>query len=1225
MGQSRTPSKPTPQRSTRAPTRGGGATTNAQRAGNAAAVAPRSGGVGDTLRGWWDGATKAVGDAYDATTQAVGEAWDTTKRVAGDVSDVVGSSSVDYKDGKLSATTDMDEVMDLLPESMRAGVRLDKNDPAANRVNLEYDTKSGTLTVGVPDLQMQGLSGNGVRAGATRMSGIVVTMEGADRKAREIVQKKAGETVAGWVFGDGKKTATPQRTTMKVAKAVASDVAADGVGASARQIDLGAVDIVLEEAGQGKASAFFSVGTATVSGLQSKGGSAAEVGATNLSGAITPNREQGHLAAERLSARQLDAGGGTVGDAELRGLRAGFSNAGGGAPLLDERADTDLRANVSVAGLNASNAAAGPNRVGALSATNLSAAHAAGVTDLDADAIDASGLDTEAVDAETVALSKVHAGSGGDAPKPFVNFGAGNATGVRVNAGGVQANAATLNASGVKLSAGDEAGTANGVNATGVRVANKGSVYNANRLSAKDVAAANNRLKLGSVAADGLTTPDVSVGSVRGETIDVNAEREQMRLEAARLHATRVSGKDASVAGADVRGLSATMGGGAVGARATGVDLTGVDTRDLDAAQISAANLGVSTGGGGVSVDASRLDARGVATGGATVDAANVSRARVSRDRDGAVAASVGQLGVQGVKAGDARVAEASATNARLNLSGGRVAVGADALGVAGVDTREVDLARGQVSGLDANVDLADPRRGSGAFGSASVSGLDSRGLSAREAEVRGAAWSNDSTNASLRVDALRATRAVGQGARADSLAVNGVAARFDGASERGSVSVADASARGATVGGTTIGAVDASAVQADVVNRGGGLPGLDDKRDDLRARARVGQASASGIDGEVVDMGGARATGLTVDTTGKSPSLGVDAARVDDVAVRTGGMGLHVGSAEVANGRAAMTGPGLDASASRAKATDLAFSASYANPKGAASGASRGAGAARGAGTRGSALPEAKVDPMGLLARVDDASVRASLPLNAGDQGVAEVRPNTTANAQLEVRDGAIDPDRTRVDFTRPLDGPLWTEANGVYLERGKKPGTGRAKVDVQGWFDQDVTESLPGKPKDMPLDLDTLARSVSGSNGAGSARGGAATGSRSTGGASTGGASPGGAAGMADLSKLRMEGSASLSNGAVDLGVASGTLAGRGPTDNAASFQADGAGNLALMFARLLVSNVRIDAGGQDTKAGALSTSDAKLRLSQGKDTQRVEGSIGAVDVKDVSTTAR
>ncbi len=320
-----------PTTATKAPAQGGppraSTTAVAQRSGNQA-LTTKPTGAAATVRGWWDSATDWAGDKLDAASDAVTGAWNTTKRVANDVGDVVRSTSVGMKDGKLQASTDLDEVMDLLPESVRKSVQLDKSNPAANRANLSYDTKAGKLTVSVPDLQMKGMSAGGVTAGPTRLQGVVLTMDDAGAKARQAVKGAAGETVAGWVFGDEPKATKPQapRTQLTVAKATAQDVSMQGGKAGAKQVDLGAVDVTLEGGDKGGAKAWFNVGSATLSGVHGAGTTADEVSGAGLSAHVAEAGESGSLGAERLAARGVVKDGQALGAGEVRGVAARFTN-----------------------------------------------------------------------------------------------------------------------------------------------------------------------------------------------------------------------------------------------------------------------------------------------------------------------------------------------------------------------------------------------------------------------------------------------------------------------------------------------------------------------------------------------------------------------------------------------------------------------------------------------------------------------------------------------------------------------------------------------------------------------------------------------------------------------------------------------------------------------------------------------------------------------------------
>lgn len=90
----------------------------------------------------------------------------------------------------------MDEVMDVLPESLRKKYQLDRSNPAANQVALEMDTNTGRLTLKIPNLMLSSMDLGGVKAGRTSLAGVVLTVDNAGGVAHDYAAKKAGNWAA---------------------------------------------------------------------------------------------------------------------------------------------------------------------------------------------------------------------------------------------------------------------------------------------------------------------------------------------------------------------------------------------------------------------------------------------------------------------------------------------------------------------------------------------------------------------------------------------------------------------------------------------------------------------------------------------------------------------------------------------------------------------------------------------------------------------------------------------------------------------------------------------------------------------------------------------------------------------------------------------------------------------------------------------------------------------
>lgn len=109
-----------------------------------------------------------------------------------------------------------------------------------------------------------------------------------------------------------------------------------------------------------------------------------------------------------------------------------------------------------------------------------------------------------------------------------------------------------------------------------------------------------------------------------------------------------------------------------------------------------------------------------------------------------------------------------------------------------------------------------------------------------------------------------------------------------------------------------------------------------------------------------------------------------------------------------------------------------------------------------------------AKLRPEALFDQVESGKLTVQFPLRAGTYRIAgtkvHVDPGTVVVATAEIKDGKLVPyakgEGTRIQLTKPLRGPVWTTAHGVYL-KSTAGGQGKAMIDVAGWFDQAGTKA--------------------------------------------------------------------------------------------------------------------------------------------------------------------
>ncbi len=127
-----------------------------------------------------------------------------------------------------------------------------------------------------------------------------------------------------------------------------------------------------------------------------------------------------------------------------------------------------------------------------------------------------------------------------------------------------------------------------------------------------------------------------------------------------------------------------------------------------------------------------------------------------------------------------------------------------------------------------------------------------------------------------------------------------------------------------------------------------------------------------------------------------------------------------------------------------------------------------------------------ADFQPLGLLDQLQDASLTLDLPLNPGRHQIhghtVTIKPNTSVRVQVELKDGKLVPtgkdgNGSRAVFTRPIDGPLWVNAHGIYLkQRGNQDP--KIMLDLSGFFDQKLGRTHDFAPSKLTETLEASAQ---------------------------------------------------------------------------------------------------------------------------------------------------
>jgi hypothetical protein len=1084
--------------------------------------------------------------------------------------------------------------MDLMPARVREAVALDKSRPEANRANIALDGRSGRLTVEVPDLQAKSVKAGGVSTGPVQAKGVVLTVDNAAATAKDAVR--------GLVGGAGSKdaggAARPSGARLSVGSATAQNVRVAGKGGrpstQAGAVKVDGVEVAMEEV-QAKPGATPGVrAQASVAGVRATDvrtgtGTAERVDARGLSGAIEAGGERGHVAATHVGVEGLKrtSAPGALEEASLQNLRADFTNKGGGLPGADATPDRDLTARATASSVHARGAVSPSARVGRLDASAIGVDFAAGRTgvrvgSLDVDEADVQGARVGHVDASGVAVDSGDDGLAlrADAARLHrvdtddVDVAAASARdlAVRRTAAGAQLRAGTASVEGVDTRKVDLArGSAEGLS---LSVGSGGVALDARR-----------------AAVAGLDTEALDARSVNATGLSLASQGKAARVSADALDAHGVTAPDVRVADVAVGGLEVARGAqGDLEGSARRVVARGVDTQRTDAASLEASGVRVRSDRQGAALDAASVQATQFATGDTRARAVSASGLAV-RQSDASRSTRLEDVSVRGLDTPglDAETMAASALHYRTDADG--VRLDAARIAGAGVETGTVRAGALDARGV-ALATSADRTSGSARLDALRADDVRAPDASARAVDVQGLDVSGRKAATGLETRGTLAGASV-EGVRSKAAEIGSARvsdAAWNLAGERGEASIARAGASSVRLADGT--RAETAHVAGLAASRGDGVDAL-----------RVQGASATGIrsqraDADVVDVHRLEATSRSGDQ-----AVRAEQARASGVTVREGGTTLRVAGAEVQGGHARLR-DGLDAGAEAVRARGLVFDSTLSS--------------GRASEDDGGALPsravsgqDDRLDLLGLARQVETADVRASVPLHPGKVGPLDIERDTRANARVVVQDGTVDTDATNLRLSKPLDGPLWTDVKGVYLQDGKEPGTMKAKADVGGFVDLDVGKRLPGEGP-LPTDVGALVdrfRSAPGTPGN----------------ADRGPASPRGPDDAAkpgvDLAGLSVKGSAQLASGQADLGGARVDFQRQAPTDNAVSFDVT-RDRAALQIDRVLTGGVDVKAGQQETHIGATRASGLSLDVKRTADGQEVHGALPEVELKDVRT---
>ena len=1088
-------------------------------------------------------------DAAEWTAETASDVADT----ASEAWDVATNTSISYSQGVIGVETDLDEVMDLLPASLAATLQLDEK-AAKNLAKVSFDTKTNILVVTTDAVELQGINSKTLKTGAVSIQNLRVTVANHGGGLPFI-----DSVLPDWIMEE--KADNPS-ATVSIGSGTARDVVYTGPDGpiSVASVALEGLNgnVAMTGAQLEELTSTVSIEHAVLSGLKAAGVSVETAQISGLEAGVDAKDETGYLQTDLIALHGAQKGDKSLGYGEVQGARFDVENKGGGLPFIDQTPD-QIKARSSI--------------------------QAMGIHDFDSPEVDIeqAGLKnmTGAVDVNGQALK--------------VGIGSGTVTGVdtswvdvdKADLSGAEFNGQMHSKSGHNLDLDVDKASADGVryDPTGARTKSGAPAI---------TTPINWSGSVGDLTVNDIGVPDATADQAHlmgaGVSGRVSGSDSWFKANADRATATNIDHSHMALGGLDAQKASLSVKKDVATLGAQSAALTDVGTENFTAKSIA-----------GTGVEAQLVGDKSTAT----LDQAQV--------RDATIA---GRLGISEVDVNKLKASQ-QGDAAQLGYANGEARGMTDTSGATldSLRTQKTDMTIGGDGSFGAAVTSADATNlvaGDGSFDTADVSGLavqSGQGVLSMDAQslgVAGGAYQGAVTADNARATGVStvakdgnwnvdASTVGGQNitaadrVTASSLAASGYRGNF---SEKGGDMSLDTA--------QLTGVADAqSRTSVDSAQLGRVRYGFSEQNN----TAGVGSLAASNV---VVGDNSAQsvnASGATYQSDGKKQSGGVDQLTANALAI---GRGTTMNRATVSHVMASQTQAGMTAGVGRANVTNLAHNQdgvvanadsitatggtlstdekqtrlSLGNLSVDHASATMAASDGKGQST-GPELDVARLVETG-AARIGSATAKGSAPMRAGKlQGGLDVKQGTVANGQVAIENNRLVGGQTGVDFSKKIDGPVWTSLKGAELTKKDK-----LKAQVGGWFDQNVTgdmnKALGLEGKKMH-DLATIG-------------GGVADQMRKP-------ADPNvdPAQNPFDLSRHELEAQAKLTGGTISAGQAGQvTLANGGRGQNVVNVNSSGQRGLTATVDQLAATGAEVDTGSAQAQLGRTTASGAQVKLA-------------------------
>jgi hypothetical protein len=608
-----------------------------------------------------------------------------------------------------------------------------------------------------------------------------------------------------------------------------------------------------------------------------------------------------------------------------------------------------------------------------------------------------------------------------------------------------------------------------------------------------------------------------------------------------------------------------------------GLDATGVQVSDdFSAGQLSGSQMALSTNAGHVDISSEATSLKDIAIDQGTIAGLDVDDLNVGVDtKTSRTSVAANTVNLAQVQAASGSVDSVSSQGVTANIDGKAAAfdVGAEHVNLANINSEYGSVEAGQVNTVAIQ---HDSRKQSSQLTANALELENFTGdhFTAGNTSVSGLALSKEADAFGATLQSLEAKELESQFGSVDSVGIQGAEysrSKLDG-NEATQVAIASAQAN-------NLQSQHGSATQINVA-------GLNTNHANNSTTASLDSGEVHGLVGPYgTSLEHGQVDGVSMHHAPGSLTGSIDRTRLDTLGVNSNGVKAKVGSIDLTGASGSLDGRNLEASLGHGSVNDISGQFTNSNSIGIPTSgvpyvdmnqheldATLGLNA--GSIRLGAGNTAVIQDVAGLI---DSADVNASVPMRPGDlEGMATIRPDTTLQGGLQVRDGRLVTSGTEVKSSRPIDGPAWTTVNGAYLKETSKGG--QVMADVGGFFDQNVTDDLTGgltgnKSQHIPLEVGALANRLTENNKVGSA------------------------------------------NGSLE-------LERENANDNVVEVSSRAEG-LAAAFTRLLVASLKMKTPNGEVQTGRTTVSDAQLSTSGTPNMPSlVTGSVGSVQVESLST---